>query len=109
MRTDGEKEREELGRGEFFAIDARAWDCVCRLGSMNAAVAYLVLARGTLRGVRTTFLVSSSHRRTNRPSLDAMQRCYTRVGSSQNNPSGQGWRAEKTGILHIAARTYSRL
>ncbi len=41
------------GRGEFFAVDRRAWARVCRLG-MNPAVAYLVLARGTGRDNRTT-------------------------------------------------------
>ena len=34
------------GTGDFFAVDRRAWARVCGLG-MNAAVAYLVLARGT--------------------------------------------------------------
>lgn len=34
------------GRGHFFAVDHRSWAKVCDLG-MNAAVAYLVLARGT--------------------------------------------------------------
>jgi hypothetical protein len=33
-------------KGNFFAIDRRAWRRVCRLG-MNAMVTYLVLARGT--------------------------------------------------------------
>lgn len=41
-------------RGNFFAIDRRAWAAVCGLGSINAAVAYLVLARGTLGDMRTT-------------------------------------------------------
>ncbi len=41
------------GRGEFFAVDRRAWARVCRLG-MNSAVAYLVLARGTGGDNRTT-------------------------------------------------------
>ena len=47
------------GRGGFFAIDRRAWALVCgaadELGlGMNAAVAYLALARGTGRDNRTT-------------------------------------------------------
>lgn len=41
-------------RGNFFAIDRRAWASVCGLGSINAAVSYLVLARGTLGDMRTT-------------------------------------------------------
>lgn len=41
-------------RGEFFAVDARAWSAVADLGSMNAMVAYLVLARGTHGLQRTT-------------------------------------------------------
>lgn len=40
-------------RGEFFAIDYRAWQRACELG-LNTAVAYLLLARGTLRDNRTT-------------------------------------------------------
>lgn len=39
--------------GEFFAVDRRTWHRVCGLG-MNAAVAYLVLAKGTLRDNRRT-------------------------------------------------------
>jgi hypothetical protein len=41
------------GRGDFFAIDRRAWAFVCALG-MNPAVAYLTLARGTGGDNRTT-------------------------------------------------------
>ncbi|MHB2204911.1 hypothetical protein [Methylobacterium sp. CM6257] len=37
----------------FFAIDRRVWGRVCSLG-MNPAVAYLMLARGTLADNRTT-------------------------------------------------------
>lgn len=40
--------------GAFFAVDRRSWADVCDLGSINAAVAYLVLARGTLKDHRTT-------------------------------------------------------
>jgi len=40
-------------RGGFFAVDSRAWALVCRAG-MNAAVCYLVLARGTGPDNRTT-------------------------------------------------------
>ncbi|KQP79443.1 hypothetical protein ASF60_22795 [Methylobacterium sp. Leaf113] len=42
------------GRGNFFAVDRLAWASVCGLGSINAAVAYLVLARGTLADMRST-------------------------------------------------------
>jgi hypothetical protein len=41
------------GRGGFFAIDRRAWARVCALG-LNAAIAYLVLARGSGGDNRTT-------------------------------------------------------
>jgi hypothetical protein len=41
------------GRGDFFAVDRRAWGVVCGLG-MNPAVAYLALARGTGGDNRTT-------------------------------------------------------
>src|SRR3954451_15934346 len=40
-------------QGDFFAVDRRAWARACSLG-MNAAVAYLVLARGTARDNRST-------------------------------------------------------
>ena len=39
--------------GEFFAVDRRTWHRVCGFG-MNASVAYLVLAKGTLRDNRRT-------------------------------------------------------
>lgn len=41
-------------RGDFFAVDRRTWARVCGLGKVNPAVAYLVLARGTLGDMRTT-------------------------------------------------------
>ena len=41
------------GRGDFFAVDRRAWDHVSKL-DINAMVAYLVLARGTGPDQRTT-------------------------------------------------------
>src|SRR4051794_32665128 len=40
-------------RGDFFAVDRRAWSFVCKR-TMNAAVAYLVCARGTGGDNRTT-------------------------------------------------------
>lgn len=42
-----------LGRGQFFAVDRRAWAKACDLG-MNAAIAYLVMARGTGHDMRST-------------------------------------------------------
>lgn len=41
-------------RGNFFAVDQGAWATVCRIDSINAAVAYLILARGTLSDMRST-------------------------------------------------------
>lgn len=41
------------GRGDFFAIDRRAWHAACDL-SLNAAVCYLLMARGTAQDNRTT-------------------------------------------------------
>lgn len=41
-------------RGNFFGIDQTGWAAVCGLGSINAAVAYLILARGTLGDMRST-------------------------------------------------------
>jgi hypothetical protein len=43
-----------MTRGNFFAIDRRAWHYVCGLGGINPAVAYLVQAWGTGRDNRTT-------------------------------------------------------
>jgi hypothetical protein len=40
-------------RGDFFAIDRRAWHAACDLG-LNAAVCYLLMARGTGPDNRTT-------------------------------------------------------
>jgi hypothetical protein len=48
-----EKGKGLRGNGEFFAIDRRVWAHVCNLG-LNAAVAYLVMARGSGRDNRTT-------------------------------------------------------
>lgn len=42
------------GRGNFFAVDKRTWAKVCELGSINAALTYLVLARGSGGDNRTT-------------------------------------------------------
>jgi hypothetical protein len=54
-----------LGRGNFFAVDRRVWAKVCEVG-INEAVAYLVLARGTLRDMRTTsWSVNAIEDRTN--------------------------------------------
>lgn len=47
------REKRRDGRGDFFAIDHRLWAKVCGLG-LNAAVAYLVMARGTGGDNRTT-------------------------------------------------------
>lgn len=47
------REPKNDGRGDFFAIDHRLWGTVCALG-LNAAVAYLVMARGSGGDNRTT-------------------------------------------------------
>ena len=44
----------DRSHGEFFAVDLRAFVKVCSLKSINAAVAYLVMARGTGGDNRTT-------------------------------------------------------
>jgi biotin operon repressor len=43
-----------VAKGNFFAVDARAWAKVCESGAMNELVAYLVQARGTARDNRTS-------------------------------------------------------
>ena len=42
-----------IGRGDFFAIDRRAWAWVSKLG-INCMTTYLLLARGTGHDQRTT-------------------------------------------------------
>lgn len=59
------REPKNDGRGDFFAIDHRLWAKVCGLG-LNAAVAYLVLARGSGGDNRTTsWSVNAIEKRTN--------------------------------------------
>lgn len=43
-----------LGRGDFFAVDRRAWAMAFDKGGVNAALAYLVMARGAGGDNRTT-------------------------------------------------------
>ncbi len=53
------------GRGHFFAVEAPVWARVCARGSMNEAVAYLVIARGGNFGTRTSaWSVDAIERRT---------------------------------------------
>ncbi len=49
------QESQELAqaRGDFFAVDFNCWQAACGLG-MNAAISYLILARGTGFDNRTT-------------------------------------------------------
>lgn len=59
------REKKNDGTGDFFAIDHRLWPKVCGLG-LNAAVAYLILARGTGGDNRTTsWSVNAIEKRTN--------------------------------------------
>jgi hypothetical protein len=44
----------EKSRGDFFAVDAKIWDKLCREGGLNMPIAYLVMARGTGHDNRTT-------------------------------------------------------
>ncbi len=50
----GPRRRARDGRGDFFAVDRRAWAFVCDKLGLNAAVVYLVLARGTGGDNRTS-------------------------------------------------------
>jgi hypothetical protein len=43
-----------LGRGDFFAVDRRTWAMAFDTVGLYAALAYLVLARGSLADMRTT-------------------------------------------------------
>lgn len=52
-------------RGGFFGVDRRTWARICVPGSLNEAVAYLVLACGTGRdNVTSTWSVEAIERRT---------------------------------------------
>ena len=42
------------GRGDFFAVDRYAWSAVFEKTGLHGAIAYLVLARGSLADMRTT-------------------------------------------------------
>ena len=53
MNVTKSLEKQNLGRGHFFAIDRRAWEVALGCG-MNAAIAYLLMARGSGRDMRTT-------------------------------------------------------
>jgi len=48
------KNESRVGTGGFFTIDRSTWAKLCEPGSMNAPVAYLVLAAGTGRDNKTT-------------------------------------------------------
>jgi hypothetical protein len=42
------------GRGDFFAVDRRAWASAYNKTGLHGALAYLILARGSLADMRTT-------------------------------------------------------
>ena len=46
--------RKRGGTGNFFIVDQRLWKAVCDEGDINAAAAWLLLARGTGANQRTT-------------------------------------------------------
>ena len=47
MSEEEQKKKPKSGRGHFFVVDKSSWAQACELG-MNPAVAYLILARGSL-------------------------------------------------------------
>lgn len=70
--------KKDDGRGRFFAIQREAWMALCRESSLNEAVAYLVLARGSNFGVRTSAW-----------SVDAIER-YTGIARARAKNALQG-------------------
>jgi hypothetical protein len=46
--------KKDDGRGNFFAVQRETWMALCRMSTINEAVAYLVLARGSNYGARTS-------------------------------------------------------
>jgi hypothetical protein len=85
-RARGSASRTGTGKGEFFAIDRRAWARVCTLG-MNAAVAYLVQVRGTGADQRTTSW-----------SVNAIE-SYTGIGRPNAQKAIKA--LEQAGLVHI--------
>jgi hypothetical protein len=86
------------GRGGFFAVDRRVWALVCRFG-MNAAVAYLVLARGTGGDNRTTkWSINAVESYTGisrsraQDAISELQRCKAVVRDPASKPSRPKYR-----------------
>ena len=52
--SDEANDNAALGRGDFFAIDRRAWAMAFDTAGLHAGLAYLVLARGSQGDMRTT-------------------------------------------------------
>jgi hypothetical protein len=52
--SDEANDNAALGRGDFFAVDRRTRSMAFDTASLHAALAYLVMARGSLADMRTT-------------------------------------------------------
>ena len=52
--SDEANDNAALGRGDFFAVDRRTWAMAFDTAGLHAALAYLVMARGSLADMRTT-------------------------------------------------------
>ena len=84
---------EPKGTGDFFTVDRRAFDFVCKLG-LNQAVSYLVLARGTGGDNRTTSW-----------SVNAVE-SYTGVGRRRAKKSFEA--LAKSGVIRLTQETPRR-
>ncbi|KQO49958.1 hypothetical protein [Methylobacterium sp. Leaf85] len=81
MTADNDDKKGD-GRGDFFAVEGAAWAKVCQRGSMNEAVAYLALARGSHFGTRkTSWSVEAIETRTNISRIRAKMALQSLVAS----------------------------
>ncbi|MGI4945575.1 MAG: hypothetical protein ACRYHQ_34270, partial [Janthinobacterium lividum] len=90
-RPDIERAPDQQAKAGFFAVDRRAWHLVCDLG-MNAAVAYLVTARGTGGDNRTTkWSAHAIETRTgiSRSRAQAAISALERAGALYRDPAGK--------------------
>jgi hypothetical protein len=77
-----EKSTEASGRGNFFAVEGAMWAKVCARDSINEAITYLALARGSHMGTRkSSWSVHAIEARTNISRLRANEAAHSLVRS----------------------------
>jgi len=99
------------GSGYFFAIDRHEWEAICNIGKMNSAVAYLVLARGSLRDNITTGWsarsiaerTAISHKRAAKAIMDLENRGFVKTLQGEDRESALKGARGVYGSLFIGA------